>query len=143
MKIGELAQSAQCTVETIRYYEKEGLLPEPARTASNYRRYDARHLERLCFIRNCRALDMSHKEIQAMLSLLDRPSSECDAVNELLDEHIEHVSVRMRELLKLKEQLIAIRQRCHGHQDVETCGILRELTDMEAAPMPDRHSHLG
>lgn len=143
MKIGELAQAAQCTVETVRYYEKEGLLPEPARTASNYRRYDNRHLERLCFIRNCRALDMTHLEIQAMLSLLDRPSSECDAVNELLDEHIEHVDVRMRELLKLKEQLIAIRQRCQGQRDIQTCGILQELTDMETPPKQNRHTHLG
>ncbi|MGL6014243.1 MAG: MerR family transcriptional regulator, partial [Shewanella oncorhynchi] len=67
MKIGELAQAAQCTVETIRYYEKEALLPEPARTNSNYRDYNQRHLDRLSFIRNCRALDMTHQEIRALL----------------------------------------------------------------------------
>ena len=64
MKIGELAQIAQCTVETVRYYEKEGLLPSPARTAGNFRLYGLGHVERLRFIRNCRALDMSHDEIR-------------------------------------------------------------------------------
>jgi DNA-binding transcriptional MerR regulator len=73
MKIGELAQVAQTTVETVRYYEKEGLLPETARTAGNFRVYGAAHLERLRFIRNCRALDMSHGEIHTLLGLTDRP----------------------------------------------------------------------
>lgn len=61
MKIGELALAAQCTVETVRYYEKEGLLAEPARTSANYRSYGAAHVERLRFIRNCRALDPSFR----------------------------------------------------------------------------------
>ena len=67
MKIGELADMAQCTVETVRYYEKEGLLPAPARTTGNFREYGAEHVDRLCFIRNCRALDMSHSEIRTLL----------------------------------------------------------------------------
>ena len=61
MKIGELAAFAQCTVETVRYYEKEGLISEPGRTAGNFRVYGAEHLERLRFIRNCRTLYMSHE----------------------------------------------------------------------------------
>lgn len=67
MKIGELAQVAQCTVETVRYYEKAGLLPETPRTAGNFRVYGPGHVERLRFIRNCRALDMSHEEIHTHL----------------------------------------------------------------------------
>jgi DNA-binding transcriptional MerR regulator len=63
MRIGELAQTAQCSVETIRYNEKEGLLPKPVRSANNYRIYGSNHLRRLLFIRNCRALDMSQKEV--------------------------------------------------------------------------------
>lgn len=62
MKIGELAQVAQCTVETIRYYEKEGLLAAPTRTSGNFRVYGPEQVERLRLIRNCRALDMSHDE---------------------------------------------------------------------------------
>eukprot|EP01030_Chromulinospumella_sphaerica_P019117 gene19117-18994_t len=74
MKIGELALVAQCTVETVRYYEKAGLLPEPARTPGNFRVYGPEHLERLRFIRNCRALDMSQEEIHTLLNLADQPA---------------------------------------------------------------------
>lgn len=143
MKIGELARAAQCTVETIRYYEKEGLLPEPVRTASNYRSYDNRHVERLCFIRNCRALDMTHKEIQSMLRFLDTPTSDCMEVNQVLDAHIDHVDVRMAELRKLKEQLKALRQCCRGERDMKTCGILQQLSEMETPPPQERQTHLG
>ena len=62
MKIGELARLGQCTIETVRYYEKAGLLPPPGRTGSNYRHYGDAHVARLRFIRNCRALDMTHDE---------------------------------------------------------------------------------
>ena len=61
MRIAELAQTAQCSVETIRYYEKEGLLPKPARSLNNYRIYASNRLRRLLFLRNCPALDMSQK----------------------------------------------------------------------------------
>ena len=67
MKIGELAAASDTVVETIRYYEREGLLPEPARTESNYRTYGDVHLARLQFIRYCRGLDMSLDEIRVLL----------------------------------------------------------------------------
>jgi len=69
MKIGGLANVAQCTVETVRYDEKEGLRPEPARTPGHFRVYGPEHLERLRFIRNCRALDMRHAEIERRKTL--------------------------------------------------------------------------
>jgi Cd(II)/Pb(II)-responsive transcriptional regulator len=143
MKIGELAQAAKCTVETIRYYEKEGLLPEPGRTASKYRCYGEEHVERLRFIRNCRALDMTHQEIRTLLGAMDRPSSDCTPVNELLDEHIAHVDVRIEELERLKRQLAGLRNRCRSESSVESCGILQGLADMEPEAKPHRDTHLG
>ena len=74
MKIGELAQIAQTTVETVRYYEKQGLLPETTRTAGNFRVYGVTHQERLRFIRNCRALDMSHEEIRDIFIIVFKPT---------------------------------------------------------------------
>ena len=85
MKIGELAQIAQCTVETVRYYEKEGLLPAPARTVANYRSYSNAQVDRLRFIRNCRALDMTHEEIRTLLGFIDQSTGDCGVVNQLLD----------------------------------------------------------
>lgn len=143
MKIGELAQVAQCTVETVRYYEKAGLLPEPLRSPGNFRVYGAEHVERLRFIRNCRALDMSHEEIHTLLKLMDQPADGCGAVNEVFDQHIDHVQVRIRELAHLKEQLEALRHRCSSSQAVESCGILLGLSSMETESKPERHSHLG
>jgi Cd(II)/Pb(II)-responsive transcriptional regulator len=143
MKIGELAQVAQCTVETIRYYEKEGLLPTPARTSGNFRVYGPAHVERLRFIRNCRALDMSHGEIRTLLSLADQAGQGCGAVNEVFDQHIAHVDARIRELTQLKRQLTTLRKQCRDEQAVQSCGILQGLATMEADAKVERHTHLG
>ena len=95
MKIGELAKLTDCPVETIRYYEKEGLLPPPARSEGNYRLYTQAHTERLTFIRNCRSLDMTLEEIRSLLNLRDSPQDQCESVNTLIDEHIHHVKARI------------------------------------------------
>ncbi|MFX7140454.1 MerR family transcriptional regulator, partial [Acinetobacter baumannii] len=81
MKIGKLAQTAGTTVETIRFYEHEGLLPAPARSSGNYRLYASQHLERLAFIRHCRSLDMTLNEIRSLLRLKDAPHEDCGEVN--------------------------------------------------------------
>jgi Cd(II)/Pb(II)-responsive transcriptional regulator len=143
MKIGELAQVAQTTVETVRYYEKKGLLPEAVRTTGNFRVYGPAHLERLRFIRNCRALDMSHEEIHTLLDLSDQPAKGCGAINTVFDQHIAHVDERIRELLHLKEQLAGLRQRCQTEQAVDDCGILQGLAAMETSQKSERHTHLG
>ena len=124
MKIGELAKLTDCPVETIRYYEKEGLLPPPARTDANYRVYTQAHTERLIFIRNCRSLDMTLEEIRSLLSLRDSPQDQCESVNALVDEHIHHVKARIDGLLALQVQLLDLRQRCGGG---DHCGILQQL----------------
>ncbi len=143
MKIGELAFKAKCSTETIRYYEKAGLLPPAARTDSNYRQYTPAHLERLRLIRNCRSLDMSHDEIRALLQALDAAVQDCAPVNQLLDEHIGHVDARIRELALLRQELVALRQRCSEGRAVERCGIIEGLNAMDASRGPGHGSHLG
>ena len=143
MRIGELAKVAHCSVETIRYYEKEALLPITARSEGNFRVYGAAHVERLRFIRNCRNLDMSHEEIHALLALTDRPQDGCGGINEVFDQHIAHVDERMAELAQLKQQLAALRQRCQADQSQQDCGILQGLASMQTEQKPHRHSHLG
>lgn len=133
MKIGELAMATQTQVETIRYYEREGLLPQAARTGGNYRIYEAVHAERLGFIRHCRSLDMTLDEIRVLLRFKDAPRAECGEVDALLDEHIGHVVKRIRELKLLEKQLRALRTQCHGVQDARHCGILNGLA---AGPRP-------
>lgn len=143
MKIGDLAKAATCSTETIRFYEKEGLLPAPDRSASNYRTYRAEHVERLRFIRNCRTLDMAQDEIRTLLTFIDRPHDDCAPVNRLLDEHIVHVDVRITELQRLRTQLTELREQCASTQPVRDCGILHGLADMETEEKRPSASHLG
>lgn len=142
MRIGDLAESTGTAVETIRFYEREGLIPAARRADNNYRMYTAAHAERLAFIRHCRNLDMTLDEIRTLLRLRDAPLQDCGEVNALLDEHIGHVTHRIRELRTLQKDLKALRARCGTPHAMEQCGILNELETAAAqstsAP-PHRH----
>ncbi|MBL8269766.1 Cd(II)/Pb(II)-responsive transcriptional regulator [Steroidobacter sp.] len=126
-KIGELSELGGCPIETIRYYEREGLLAKAGRSAGNYRLYEKHHLDALQFIRNCRTLDMTLEEIRALLSLRSDPSRACTDVNRLLDEHIEHVRDRISELKKLDRTLRSLRAKCQHVLSVENCEILKGI----------------
>ena len=129
LKIGELSRRTDCSVQTIRFYEKEGLLPEPVRSDGNYRLYDDAHIERLQFIRHCRTLDMTLDEVRALLQYRDMPDGDCGDVNDMLDEHIRAVEVRMQELLQLKHHLTVLRRKCAATTTPDSCGILLALSD--------------
>lgn len=128
MKIGELAAATDTAVETIRFYEREALISEPSRSDSNYRQYGPVHVQRLAFIRRCRSLDMSLDEVRTLLRYLDRPAAGCGEVNAVLDEHIEHVARRLRELKVLEKQLRELRAHCRSERKGQRCGILEELS---------------
>ncbi len=140
MKIGELALAGQTPVETIRYYEREGVLPQAPRSDGNYRIYGSEHVERLAFVRHCRSLDMTLEEIRVLLRFKDEPQAECGEVNALLDEHIGHVATRLRELRQLEKQLKALREQCQGVREAAHCGILNELTQ-SASPASVKSAH--
>jgi len=129
IKIGELARRTGCEVVTIRYYEKERLLPEPARSEGNYRLYGETHVERLQFIRHCRSLDMSLSEIRALLALRENPTQDCGQVNAMLDAHIRQTEEQIAALQQLKQHLLVLREKCGGVRDMQACGILQGLAD--------------
>lgn len=137
LTIGALAQRMQCPAETIRFYEKEGLLPPPDRSGGNYRLYGPAHQERLAFIRRCRSLDMTLDEIRLLLQLRDRPAENCLEVNSVLDDHIRHVADRIGELRTLQQQLQDLRQVC-ASAEPQGCGILKELARGADEPPPRR-----
>jgi len=144
MKIGELARAALTPVDTIRYYEREGLLPLAPRSDGNYRIYGSDHVERLAFVRHCRALDMTLDEIRSLLRVRDTPQAPCADVNALLDAHITHVATRIRGLRQLEKQLKALRHQCAGAGDAAHCGILTELAQAPAPAAPQSASaHLA
>lgn len=127
MKIGELSQATGVDVETIRYYEKSGLLPAPARQANGYRAYGHAHLERLAFVRHCRALDIPLAEVRRLLDFVDQPGGDCGDIDQLIDGQLARVQARLASLQALERQLIALRARCDSRHAVHACGILQEL----------------
>ena len=124
MKISELGIKTGVDAETIRYYEKVGILPKPARTEANYRHYGEQHVDRLRFVRHCRSLDMTLDEIRVLLQFRDMPDSNCGEVNALLDEHIGHVTLRIAALTELEKELLKLRRQCRKAQKSKDCGIL-------------------
>ncbi|WP_326542088.1 Cd(II)/Pb(II)-responsive transcriptional regulator [Pseudorhodoferax sp.] len=142
MKIGQLATATDTPVETIRYYERAGLLPAAPRTEGNYRDYADAHVQRLSFIRHCRALDMALDEIRTLLQFQDAPGGDCTGVNALLDAHIGHVAQRIRELRALERQLHALRGQCRDAHPTEDCGILKSLGEEPAPRVHARTRHL-
>lgn len=144
MKIGELARATRTPVETIRYYEREGLLPAAPRSDGNYRIYGPTHVERLAFVRHCRSLDMTLDEIRVLLRFRDEPQADCADVNALLAEHIGHVAARIRELRQLETQLKALQAQCAEVRDAGHCGILNGLAKASApAAVRSAHAHVS
>jgi len=128
MKIGELAKLTGCSVQTIRYYEKENLLKSKARSEGNFRLYDASAVEQLMFIKHCRSLDLALSEVRLLIDLNQSRGRHCDDVNNMIDNHIEQVEQRMKELVGLRQQLALLRESCSTNRAIEECGILKSLS---------------
>jgi len=143
LKIGALAAQTGSSVETIRYYEQQHLLPQPARSEGNYRLYGDEHVKRLQFIRHCRSLDMTLDEIRVLLNFRDTPDENCAGVNMLLDKHIGHVADRIKELKALQSQLKQLRSLCLTTQPAKECGILNGLAIVEDGAPRNLGSHSG
>ena len=127
MKIGELGAKIGVDAETIRYYERRGLLSLPARSSNGYREYGPGHAERLAFIRHCRALDMSLDEVEVLLSFVESPSRSCAHIDHLVDDQLARLRARLKSMRALERQLLALRLRCKSRQATKKCGILSEL----------------
>jgi Cd(II)/Pb(II)-responsive transcriptional regulator len=128
MKIGELAKLTGCSVQTIRFYEAEKLLPSTRRSEGNFRLYDGTSAEQLVFIKLCRSLNLSLSEIRQLLTLKRSPNAQYDEVNRMIEVHIQQVESRIRELTQLNEMLKALRGRCSDQRTIEQCGILQTLS---------------
>jgi Cd(II)/Pb(II)-responsive transcriptional regulator len=124
MKIGALAKLSGTQPETVRYYEREGLMPAAARTGGNYRDYGEEHHRRLAFIRHCRTLGISLAEVRSLLDYKDTPDSTCEGVDALIARHLDETSRRIRELQQLQDDLQALRARCSRGRSTTRCGIL-------------------
>ena len=126
MKIGAAAAASGCHIETIRYYERVGLLPHPSRSASGYRTYRPQEVDRLRFIARGRELGFSLEEIRSLLTLADDPALSCRDVDQLARHHLADVQQRVRELRRIARELERTITGCAGGKRGQ-CTILAAL----------------
>ncbi|MCO6416125.1 helix-turn-helix domain-containing protein [Siccirubricoccus sp. KC 17139] len=127
LSIGALAKATGTTVETIRWYERVGVLPAPARTSGNYRAYGAAHLERLSFVRRARDLGFTLDQVRELLQLADDRERSCEAVDKVAREHLEEVVRKIADLEALRHELQDLIGQCR-HGTVAECRIVQALS---------------
>jgi len=128
MKISDLSRATGVDVETIRYYEKSGLVPAPARQANGYRSYGTEHLERLAFVRHCRALDMPLAEVKRLLDYVGGMPDERGDIDALIQAHLLRVRARLKSLRALERQLTSLRESCDADHAASPAGSFNSTT---------------
>ena len=126
LTIGELGSATRTKVETIRYYERIGLIPKPPRTAGNYRDYGKAELDRLSFVRRARDLGFSLDQVRALLALSDNQDQDCAEIDGIARTHLEQVERKIADLKALQRELSAVLNSCKGGT-VANCRIVEAL----------------
>jgi MerR family mercuric resistance operon transcriptional regulator len=126
MRRGELARQTGCNVETIRYYEKIGLMPEPSRTDAGYRQYQAEHERRLRFIMRGRELGFVIDDLRSLLDLVDRSAVSCGDVEKLAKRHLVAVREKISDLRRMERILSKTLKSCSG-DNVPDCPLIDTL----------------
>lgn len=127
LTIGQLAKRADVGVETVRFYEREGLLEKPERRPSGYRQYDEGIVARLQFIRRAKELGFTLKEIKELLSLKIDPSTTCADVKKRAETKIEDIESKIRTLQRMKRALVKVTKSCSGDGPTSECPILEAI----------------
>ena len=129
MKIGELAQKAEVNIDTVRYYERQGLLPEPQRLRSGYREYAAEDVSRLRFVRRAKALGFTLQEIRDLLELSSHREKDMAGMKSAAMEKLANVEEKLAELTRIRDGLKVVIASCPGHGALEQCPILNALAE--------------
>jgi len=123
----DLARLTGCNLETIRYYETIGVMPEPPRTSKNYRAYDDTHVARLRFVMRSRDLGFTLEDVRDLLGLVDGKAGTCADVQILASRHVESVRAKIIDLQRIEKVLSETVSRCTGN-DVPECAVIDALT---------------
>lgn len=126
VSIGKVATATKLTVETIRYYEREGLLPEPSRSASGYRQYSDSSVKRLRFIKRAKGLGFTLSEIQSLLTISDRRGDKAE-VKSLTENKLLLIQQRIADLKRIQLALSELSEQCDGDGCSDDCPILNAL----------------
>ncbi len=127
LTIGQIAKQADVGVETVRFYERKGLLEEPERKPSGYRQYDETVVQRLEFIRRAKELGFTLKEIKELLSLKLDPTTTCSDVKARAESKIEDIESKIRTLRQMKRSLVKLTKSCCGSGPTSDCPVLESL----------------
>ncbi|CAN5326999.1 helix-turn-helix domain-containing protein [soil metagenome] len=128
MPIGALSRLTGVKITTIRYYEREGLMPEPARTEGERRSYGSADARRLAFIRHARQLGFETADVRALLDLADQPQMACAEADQIARRHLDEVNDKISQLNNLKSELERMVETC-GHGQVSQCRVIDVLAD--------------
>ena len=126
MRIGELAEACECPAETIRYYEKIGLLPKPLRTENGYRSYDDQHRKWLQFILRSRGLGFTQDEVRRLTEIAHMPEPACADVHTILSDHASQIRGKIRDLQNMEKALIRLSAKCEKGT-LNECPVIDEL----------------
>ena len=129
--IGQLARQAGCTVETVRHYERIGLLDRPARSEGGYRLYGPEDVRRLTFVRRSRELGFSQAQIKQLLAVATRPEAECREIGPMIRAHLEEVRMHLRQLQRLELTLASAAAECEEAPQTPSCRFLETLCGAE------------
>ena len=124
--IGEMSRRTGVIIETVRYYEKIGMMPKPKRTEGGKRLYNTEELQRLFFIKRCREIGFSQSEIKALLSMVDREDVSCSEVHDITTLHIADIKQKIKDLRKLEKVLTQMAGEC-SQGDIPQCPIIETL----------------
>jgi MerR family copper efflux transcriptional regulator len=138
LSIGEVAQRAGIGVETVRFYEREGLLEEPPRRASGYRQYSEQVVTRLHFIKRAKLLGFSLKEITEMLRLRVDARTSCDEVKQRTEAKLAEVERKTVELHRMRQALLQVASQCIGPGPTSRCPMLDALNQQEMLEQAER-----
>ena len=125
---GDLARATGCNLETIRYYEKIGIMPDPPRSAKGYRSYDEAHVKRLKFVMRSRDLGFSLEEVRGLLGLVDDKSRTCAEIQSIAEDHLTDVQAKVADLQRIERVLSDTVARCTGDAAPE-CAVIDALLD--------------
>jgi Predicted transcriptional regulators len=128
LSIGALGKATGTKVETIRFYERIGILPEPPRTNGNYRAYGEQHVRRLGFVRRARDLGFPLEIVRAMLALSDQPDRPCGEVDALVIEQLHEIERKIADLQRLRDELDRIAHQCRAGSRMADCRIIDALS---------------
>lgn len=137
LKIGELAERSAVSRDTIRFYEREGLLPRPRRTATRYRIYGDADIGRVLFVRQAQAIGLTLEDIRELIRIETlRTPDECRRVAALLRERIEAIDRKLTDLKVFRRRLAESLDRCE-HTDGDACPVVLDLSPRKARPRPE------